>query len=367
MGRELTIDGMLERSASDLPVVRVVVAATEGSAPRETGTWMIVDRSGVIGTIGGGQLEFEAIAEAQKMLQGAEVHLAAWQRELRTYPLGPKLAQCCGGMVRLLFELFTQHEVEALRKRREKVPADSAASAGLLVRSTVTGPVMEWFGSRKSARNHPLPVAGPISQMLSGERTAEPLLVGKPGSGETYFIEPVSQPKTPLFVYGAGHVGRAIVKIAADLPFEINWVDTHEHRFPDRLPEGVMRIVARDPAIIASAVPAGAFHLVLTYSHALDLAICHALLDKASFGFLGLIGSATKRARFIKRLKEGGISDDAVSRLTCPIGIAGVNGKAPTTIAISVAAQLVQRLEELNATQRQDQGGGLEPGKQLSA
>jgi xanthine dehydrogenase accessory factor len=104
-------------------------------------------------------------------------------------------------------------------------------------------------------------------------------------------------------------------------------------------------VVAREPAIIASAAPPGAFHVVLTYSHAMDLAICQAVLSRQDFGFLGLIGSATKRARFFKRLRESNISEDALSRLTCPIGLGELRSKEPTTIAVSVAAQLLEKLE----------------------
>jgi xanthine dehydrogenase accessory factor len=111
------------------------------------------------------------------------------------------------------------------------------------------------------------------------------------------------------------------------------------------MPGGIHPIVSSDPAAIAAAAPVDAYHLVLTYSHALDLAICHALLTRPAFGFLGLIGSASKRARFLKRLREGGIAHGALERLTCPIGIGNLRGKQPATIAISVAAQLIETLE----------------------
>jgi xanthine dehydrogenase accessory factor len=96
------------------------------------------------------------------------------------------------------------------------------------------------------------------------------------------------------------------------------------------------------PPPFAGGAAAGAFHLVLTYSHALDLAICHSLLRRGDFRFLGLIGSATKRARFLKRLAELGIGEARLERLVCPIGVPGIGGKEPAMIALSVAAQLVQ-------------------------
>ena len=123
----------------------------------------------------------------------------------------------------------------------------------------------------------------------------------------TCFIEPTAPDNTPIFIYGAGHVGRALVKMLEDLPFDIHWVDTHDHRFPAPQHHNVQRIIARDPSIIARAAPPDAFHVVLTYSHTLDLAICRALLVSSKFAFLGLIGSKTKNARFVKRLRESGI------------------------------------------------------------
>ena len=100
--------------------------------------------------------------------------------------------------------------------------------------------------------------------------------------------------------------------------------------------------VSPDLPALAAAAPADATHIVMTYSHALDLAICHAVLRRGQFGHLGLIGSATKRARFLQRLAGLGIAPAMLQRLTCPIGLPGVGAKEPAMIAVSVAAQLVE-------------------------
>jgi xanthine dehydrogenase accessory factor len=181
--------------------------------------------------------------------------------------------------------------------------------------------------------------------MLSGARPREAVLLPARKASAAFFIEPLGRVAKPLFIYGAGHVGRAILKALADLDFAVSWVDVAENRFPATIREGVTPIISSDPAAIAAAAPANAYHLVLTYSHALDLSICHALLARPTFGFLGLIGSASKRARFLKRLREGGIAPDVLERLTCPIGIGALRGKQPATIAIAVAAQLIETLE----------------------
>ncbi len=369
LNSEFSISSLLELGAQHLPVVRVVVAVAEGSTPRETGAAMIVTPTQTLGTIGGGQLEFQAIARARILLrQDADDNQAMWLRELQSYPLGPKLAQCCGGMVRLLFERFGHREISQLKSCDiQQKDVSPAPCGGLLVRQVTTRTPVCHCDHRQSAHTFPLPVAGVISQMLSGQRQIEPALIGKPDHRQTYFIEPVSRLQFPLFVYGAGHVGRAIVKIAADLPFQIHWVDTHAHRFPETLPDNVVRVVAREPSLIAKSSPANAFHLVLTHSHALDFDICHELLSRHDFRFAGLIGSATKRARFMKRLSESGISQDALSRLTCPIGIAALKGKAPTTIAVSVAAQLIEQTEQFRAEEMLIKGGAGEPSEQVPA
>ena len=133
------------------------------------------------------------------------------------------------------------------------------------------------------------------------------LIRGTKGAS-AWFVEPLARRMVPLYVYGAGHVGRALVRVLQDLPFAVTWADTSASRFPDPLPAHAHMEAASDLPALASSAPAGAYHIVMTYSHALDLAICHAVLRRGDFGHLGLIGSATKRARFVKRLGELGIA-----------------------------------------------------------
>jgi len=147
-------------------------------------------------------------------------------------------------------------------------------------------------------------------------------------------------PKAALWVWGAGHVGRAVVQVMKDLPaFEITWVDTGADRFPDPMPPEPAQLVAADPTRVIQHAPADAAHLILTYSHDLDLRLCDGLLAHG-FGFAGLIGSATKWARFRKRLAAAGFTDAQTSRISCPIGDPQL-GKHPSAIAIGVAAQLI--------------------------
>jgi xanthine dehydrogenase accessory factor len=153
--------------------------------------------------------------------------------------------------------------------------------------------------------------------------------------------------EAPLFtlqLYGAGHVGRAIVRLLEGLNCRVQWIDERESEFPALASAAHIERVCVEPVEAEVALaPPGAFYLVLTHSHDLDQRITEAILRRGDFGYLGLIGSATKRARFLHRFEERGIGADVLARITCPIGLAGISGKEPEVIAVSVAAQLLQR------------------------
>ncbi len=152
-----------------------------------------------------------------------------------------------------------------------------------------------------------------------------------------------SAPRFMLQLYGAGHVGRAIVHLLQDLPCRVQWIDERESEFPSAPSAAHIERLCVEPveAEVALAAP-GAFFLVLTHSHDLDLAITEAILRRGDFAYLGLIGSATKRARFLHRFEARGIAAAARQRLICPIGLPGIAGKEPEVIALAVVAQLLQ-------------------------
>ncbi len=330
------------------PFVRVVVLQAEGSTPREAGAAMLVGASDTCETIGGGRLELEAIHHARAML-AERLATETWERDVRSFALGPSLGQCCGGHARLMFELLTYSEMDALA-----AGVSGNAATALAVRPVTAGAPISIVTSRKAdVPGCPLPVLRAVRDMLSGARPRKAELIAAGRDAPAWFIEPVAAARTPLYIYGAGHVGRAIVHVLQGLPFDVFWVDTAQERFPEEVPPYARTIASPDPASLAAATAPGAMHLVLTYSHALDLAIVRALLKRADFAFLGLIGSATKATRFRKRLRETGVTDAALARLTCPIGLPGLAGKEPAVIAVSVAAQLlevVQSCEQIVAS-----------------
>ncbi|MCR9110647.1 xanthine dehydrogenase accessory protein XdhC [Marivita sp. XM-24bin2] len=276
-------------------VARVVIAEVQGSSPREVGASMLVWEGGQSGTIGGGALEYQAAQQA-------------FAREgFSRHPLGPELGQCCGGAVTLLTEVYDTNRLATLDG--ESVIARGPGEMPLAVKRLTT-----------CARNQGVDL--------------------RPRMVQGWFVEPVAQPTRPLWIWGAGHVGRALVDVLHPIPdIEITWVDTAPNRFPDTIPEAVNALPASDPLRVVSRAPDTAAHLILTYSHALDLSLCDALL-RHGFGFTGLIGSDTKWARFTSRLRKMGHSDAQISRICCPIGQKSL-GKHPQAIAVGVAAQLL--------------------------
>ncbi len=248
--------------------VLVKVVRTSGSVPRDSGSWMAVFPHVLVGTIGGGHLEFQAVALAKDIL-AARAALPG----LQTVPLGPALGQCCGGVVALEYRLLSHADTESLRQE----------------------------------------------------------------------LRPTLQ---PVALFGGGHVGCALVNVLSSLPFEMRWIDSRDEVFAQPLPEQVVAEHS-DPvhAAVADLVP-GSMVLIMSFSHAEDLDILAACLTRlrvsADLPYVGLIGSASKWARFRHRLEERGFGAEDLARVTTPIGIAGIDSKLPEVIAVSVAAQLLQ-------------------------
>lgn len=286
------------------PVALVSVLATEGSAPRGAGTKMLVAADSVEGTIGGGNLEFTAISQARAALAHAP---GTWA--VQDYPLGPLLGQCCGGRVRLLIERLNPAACGFL----EVEPGET------LITELAEGAVHRVYGGR--LQGSVLPARGE-----------------KPGPG-TKIIEPVDAPSRPVLLFGAGHVGQAIARACAGLPLSLGWFDTREEM--REIPGVICCPPEMMEEVLAQTAP-GAAALILTHDHALDYRLAAAAL-RGPAQFVGMIGSATKRARFLSRLKADGIDP---SPLVCPIGLPGISGKQPAVIAIGVAAQLLSLPKE---------------------
>ena len=296
-------------------VARILVAQTAGSVPREVGTSMIVTSGGQSGTIGGGSLEFAAVENAREMLE-----LDPSPRpKIDRHPLGPNLGQCCGGSVTLITEIFDKDSLERIRES-EDVPGFYARP--IYERREKFPREIKHFVKKfqRSGRKRP------VSALISG-----------------WMLETVADPAIQLWIFGAGHVGRAIVSVLAPIPdLEIYWIDTGHDRYPDDIPETVTKLIAKNPSELAPHAPLDSEHLVLTYSHAMDLEICSGLLARG-VAKIGLIGSETKWARFRKRLIARGHDKRDINLIQCPIGNPEL-GKHPQAIAVGVASEILNRI-----------------------
>jgi len=272
------------------PAALVTILATEGSAPRGPGARMVVSETGLAGTIGGGRLEHLATQQARAILA---LEAGSWR--IQDYPLGPLLGQCCGGRVRLMVE------------RLDEIPESDGPFEVTL------GEKVRRLAGREGRR---LDARGPLP--VSGAR----------------FVEPAETDLLPVTMFGAGHVGRAIAARAAGLPLHFAW---HDSRPEAAETPGV--VLAAEAEMVACAAEAGegAAVVILTHDHGLDYRLTAAALGGRA-RFVGLIGSQTKRARFLSRLEKDGVDH---GRLTCPIGLPGIHGKEPEVIAIATLAQLL--------------------------
>ncbi|MBW4022180.1 MAG: xanthine dehydrogenase accessory protein XdhC [Proteobacteria bacterium] len=160
------------------------------------------------------------------------------------------------------------------------------------------------------------------------------------GGATTVLFEPIRPPAWTVALFGAGHVGRALAKLLGELPCRLIWFDARPDIFPGAFPTNTRLRHSTTAADIADLRP-GASALIMTHDHATDFTLTESALARDDLAFIGTIGSETKRARFVSRLRRAGLSEDRLARLHCPIGLPGIGTKLPAEIAIAVAAQLL--------------------------
>ena len=277
---------------ADGACVMITVVRAEGSSPREAGARIILTRQGFHGTIGGGALEWKALATAQAMLGKPRA------TRLITQSLGPDLGQCCGGRVTLAIEAFDSNDLLTV----------------------------EDFAARES--EGPFTVTGRFPNLNVSEDFGER--------------------RRSVLIFGAGHVGRAVVLALAPLPYDVIWADPRAEAFPSAIPSNAT-IAVGDPLAVIAGAPVGAFAFIMSHSHPLDLGIADAALRNPKLVKVGVIGSATKRARFEKRLREAGVDEQRLKEMICPIGHGGIGSKLAAAIAVSVVAQILVLDEALAA------------------
>ncbi len=312
------LDATLEGSA-----VLVTVAIVQGSGPREPGAKMLVSSDSLVDTIGGGHLEMRAVEIARDMLRDGR------RRHIERFALGPSLGQCCGGVVHLAFELADPAQSALLSGRRQQdswrlVALDGAADSALF-----------------DANAHQL-----LGAAAPAFDPASETHVMQERDGRRWLVDPIRAPRAQLVLFGAGHVGAAIVRALAHLPCNVTWVDERDDMFPFDVPANVTVEATDTPEALVAAAPPGAFYLVMTHSHALDQRLSEAIMARGQVGWFGLIGSLTKRRQFEHRLRERGVDPARIDAMVCPIGLPGITNKAPAVIAASVCAQLLTLWEQ---------------------
>jgi xanthine dehydrogenase accessory factor len=313
----------------------VTLARVEGSSPREAGTRMVVRPSGGFhGTVGGGALEYAALEAACEALRRGR-----GPAQRRSVALGPELGQCCGGRVEWRVETFDKRDLDDLSAF---AIAEGGALAALSARLGPDGRVQRTLGSSASERR--------LARLV-----------------EASWTEPLGVLVRAVYLFGAGHVGRALALALAPLPFAVRWIDPRRDAFPTHAPANVTLIHAPEPAAELVSAPDSALVVVMTHSHALDLEIVAEALRVERFGYVGLIGSATKRARFLSQMRAAGLTEVQLARLVCPIGVPGLESKDPAVIAASTAAQLLIVSEKLASEEDKAPDARLRNGSPASA
>ena len=322
-------------------VVIVSVASVKGSTPREPGARMLVSENKLNNTIGGGHLEYKAIQLARNMLS-RDV-----SSDLQKFSLGASLGQCCGGVVTVFFEVvsnkseWVKNADQLMQLQQNFVQVIPVTNSTQLPRLIV---------SENSVQlDTAVAIDGDVQPLINIARSmlekSEVTSIKRVGDNE-YVFDPVTGPNFNIYVFGAGHVGEAVVKYLAELPCRVNWVDTRDDQLPEVTPANVIAVTTDIPQSVIDEAPAGSYFLVMTHSHSLDQDLAESIPRRDDYCYFGLIGSMTKRKKFEHRLAQRGINAAQLSRMTCPVGISGIHSKQPAAIALAVTAELVQCYEK---------------------
>ncbi|ERI33992.1 xanthine dehydrogenase accessory protein XdhC [Alcaligenes nematophilus] len=300
------------------------VALAKGSTPRTTGTAMLFSQTEQWLTIGGGHLEWVAAEQARVMLSQSSG--PGWS--MSRLPLGPSLGQCCGGVVTLLYETLGAEDLGWLEE------LDSAVRAG-----------------QATSRRSQLLSDGNKQVDIQSPSIVDESRLEYDGS-QGVWMEDLPPPPLTILLFGAGHVGEALVQILGTLPCRVLWIDERPELFPAQVPSNVSLEITDIPDALIEQAPTNSYFLVMTHNHGLDLALCQKILRRPDTAYVGLIGSMTKRRQFERRLQQRGMPESRIQELVCPIGVPGIKGKAPSIIAVAVAAELLTHAYEMGQLSR---------------
>lgn len=302
------------------PVALITVAAVKGSAPREAGACMCVTAEQTAGTIGGGTLEYRAIASARELLLGD----ATWLHQ--QLGLGPALGQCCGGRVELLLERLHVNDLAWLAQ-------STSASADTQLCSTYQ------TGSRHKALCAP---------------TADGARFEEVDKHHLQLIQPLHPGHFHLLLFGAGHLGQALVPLLTTLPCTVHWIDSREDALPATNSERIHSEWLEAPTIALRDAPPKSMALVMTHNHALDFDITAAALANKNVAWVGMIGSNSKRRQFERHLQKQ-TTTTSTEHLACPIGESNADLRDPAELAIALAATLLQARSQIRQINTENQ------------
>lgn len=331
------------------PLILVTIADAKGSSPREAGVKMLVTADDSAGTVGGGNLEHEAIRIARSMIESK-----AQCPALRRFALGPTLGQCCGGDTQLLFEVVAPPGDVAAPPAdlMEPLRAFARADAPAVLASSVDGEYREkWLITAEHVigAEPPPELLEAARNLLQKPTNAGALLwggdaksaSGAAAAGGVYLLEQNPGHRGHILLFGAGHVGKALAVVLGTLPFAVTWADNRPEQYPEDIAANIkVRCTPHLEQAIIDA-PDDSIYLVMTYSHDMDYALCARILQRGDFRYLGLIGSKTKRARFEKTMRDLGIDQALIDQVVCPIGLPEISSKQPAVIAVATAAQIL--------------------------
>lgn len=330
------IDALTAAANQCVPRVLVTVCHVAGDAPREPGAKMLVTQYQTFDSIGGGALEFRATTVARTMLAMPAGATGA-ERRIERMTIESDCGEFATALVDLAFERIDAPALQALRVLRRRARGQQDAWRLSAFDSDAAPSVYDEEGKRLCG-------GGPAQLLLPGPGINCKLRVDP--AGARWLVDAIASPRPHLVLFGAGHIGAAVVRALAGLPCRVSWIDERDHLFPPLLPSHIRVETGEPPEMIALRMPAGACYLIATHSDALDQRLAEALLRRGDAQWVGLIGSRTRRAQFERRLRQRGVTAERLAALTCPVGIAGVDDPHPAVIAASVVAQLLQVWEQ---------------------
>ena len=339
--------------------VIITIIATKGSTPCSNGDKIIYTANEAIyGSIGGGNLEFKALSSAKDML-----NLHTSSNQLIKYPLGATLGQCCGGYVKVLFESFlsSNSTLKVQDSWIDKVSNFYKESEDFILATSIDNDNNSKLDKQKFLYTHNNFYSSSDDKKLSNfvEENASKLMKNyqsprivefEDESGfksEICLEKSASSELLPVVIFGAGHISRALMPIITNLPVKLIWIDDRQEQFDKYQGDtSQIKIICDEFVESVSDLPDDIYCLVITYSHKIDFEICEKMIIQNNFSYLGMIGSSIKGRKFRDRFAQKNYPKDVVDKFTCPIGEKQKFLKSPTSIAVTIAMDLINFIED---------------------